>query len=178
MTILKTFLRELELEAITTRKMLSCVPNDRYDWKPHPKSMSIRQLSTHIAELPAWIGMALTTDELDFAANPYIAEKVDSTEELLNYFERMLEDGRKHLKEGDENTLEKMWTLRNGDTIYSTETKHEVLRMSFSQIIHHRAQLGVYLRLLNVRIPGSYGPSADEMEEWTAGSSQAVEMSL
>lgn len=135
--------------------------------------MTIRQLATHIAELPSWIGMALTTDELDFAANPYVAEKVDSTAELLDYFERMLADGRMHLKQGDNSTLDKLWTLRNGDVIYSTETKQDVLRMAFSQIIHHRAQLGVYLRLLDVKIPGSYGPSADEVEEWAAGK-QAV----
>jgi uncharacterized damage-inducible protein DinB len=174
MTILNTFLKELELEALTTRKMLACVPNDKFDWKPHPKSMTIRQLATHIAELPSWVGMTLTTDELDFAANPYVAEKVDSTAELLDYFERMLADARMHLKNGDESTLGKLWTLRNGDIIYSTEPKQDVLRMAFSQIIHHRAQLGVFLRLLNVKIPGSYGPSADEVEEWAAGSSQAV----
>jgi uncharacterized damage-inducible protein DinB len=174
MTILNTFLSELELEAATTRKMLACVPHDKYDWKPHPKSMTIRQLATHIAELPSWIGMTLTTDELDFAANPYVAEKVDSTAELLAYFERMLEDGRQHLKSGDESTIEKPWTLRNGATIYSTRSKHDVLRMTFSQVIHHRAQLGVFLRLLDVKIPGSYGPSADEMEEWSVDKKTAA----
>ncbi len=167
MTNLETFLRELELEAITTRKMLACVPNDKYDWKPHPKSMSVRQLATHIAELPSWIGMALNTDGLDFADNPYSPEKIDSTPELLDYFERTLEDGRHELKSGDNARLGDTWTLRNGDVIYSRESKHDVLRMTFSQIIHHRAQLGVFLRLLNVRIPGSYGPSADELEMQT-----------
>lgn len=159
------FLRELEQEATTTRKMLARVPNDRYDWKPHPKSMSIRRLATHVAELPSWIGMALTTDELDFAANPYEAEKIENTTDLLDYFERMLEDGRQHLKNGKEETLNKPWTLRNGEEIYSVEPKADVIRMSLSQIIHHRAQLGVFLRLLDVKIPGSYGPSADEIEE-------------
>ncbi|MBA4054791.1 MAG: damage-inducible protein DinB, partial [Marivirga sp.] len=73
-----------------------------------------------------------------------------------------LEDGRRHLAMGREDQLDKPWTLRSGKTIYSTEPKRDVLRMAFSQIIHHRAQLGVFLRLLNVPIPGSYGPSADE----------------
>jgi len=165
MTILNTFLKELEKEAITTRKMLACIPNDKYDWQAHPKSMTIQKLAAHIAELPSWIGMALTTDGLDFAENPYTPEPIQSTPELLNYFERVLEDGRKHLKTGDESTLEKLWTLRNGEHILSQESKHDVLRMTFSQMIHHRAQLGVNLRLLNIAIPGSYGPSADEIEE-------------
>jgi uncharacterized damage-inducible protein DinB len=87
---------------------------------------------------------------------------VNTTEELLEYFERSLEDGRKHINEGTEDVLDKPWTLRSGKTIYSTSPKRDILRMAFSQVIHHRAQLGVYLRLLNVPIPGSYGPSADE----------------
>ncbi len=173
MNTLNNFLKELELEAVTTRKMLACVPNDKYDWKPHQKSMSIRQLATHIAELPSWIGMALTTDGLDFAANPYKQEQVNSNVELMDYFERTLEDGRQHLITGDESSLAEIWTLRNGDEIYSSESKHDVIRMTFSQIVHHRAQLGVYLRLLDVRIPGSYGPSADEIEDM-AKASQAV----
>lgn len=172
MTTLETFLKELELEAVTTRKMLSCVPDDKYDWKPHAKSMSIRQLATHIAELPSWIGMTLTTDELDFATNPYTPVKIDATTELLKYFERVLDEARVHLKSGDESSLSKTWTLRNGNTILSQGSKYDMLRMTFSQIIHHRAQLGVFLRLLDVRIPGSYGPSADEMEEWKPDTEQ------
>lgn len=164
-TILNMFLKELEQEATTTRKMLSRVPTDCYDWKPHPKSMSLKQLATHVAELPSWIGMALTTDELDFAANPYVPEKIESNADLLDYFERTLEDGRQHLKNGKEETLDKPWTLRNGSEIYSVEPKMAVIRMTLSQIIHHRAQLGVFLRLLDVKIPGSYGPSADDIEE-------------
>jgi len=107
--------------------------------------------------------MTLTTDELDFAANPYTPEVVNNTEELVAYFERSLADGRAHLLSAREEQLEEPWTLRNGQEIYSTTSKAEVIRMSLSQIIHHRAQLGVYLRLLNIPIPGSYGPSADEM---------------
>jgi len=162
MTQIEAFTKELENEAITTRKMLSAIPTDKFDWTPHPKSMTIKRLATHIAELPNWIGMTFTTDELDFESNPYKVEDVNTTEELLAYFEKCLEDGRKHLKEGKEEVLPELWTLRSGATIYSKEPKWEVLRMAMSQIIHHRAQLGVYLRLLDIKIPGSYGPSADE----------------
>jgi uncharacterized damage-inducible protein DinB len=162
MSLINLFLRELELESNTTRKMLERVPNDKYDWKPHEKSMNIRSLATHIAELPTWISMALTTDGLDFATAPYTPKAINNTKELMALFEEGYADGKAHLEKAAEDELSKTWTLRNGDKVYSTDSKAEVIRMSLSQIIHHRAQLGVYLRLLNVPIPGSYGPSADE----------------
>ncbi len=121
MSMISMYLKELEQESLTTRKMLSIIPNDKYDWQPHPKSMTIRSLATHIAELPTWINLALTTEELDFAAAPYNPE------------------------------------------IFMKQSKAETVHHSLCQIIHHRAQLGVCLRLLDVPIPGSYGPSADEM---------------
>lgn len=155
-------LKEMEPEAQTTRKMLERVPNDKYDWRPHEKSMTIRSLSTHIAELPGWVSMTLTTDELDFAGNPYKPAVINNTPELLELFEKSFADGWVHLAETNENELMRNWTLRNGDQIYSVSTKAEIIRMAFCQIVHHRAQLGVFLRLLNVPIPGSYGPSADE----------------
>jgi len=161
--MLQIFLKELDAESVTTRKMLERVPADKFNWKPHEKSMTLIRLATHVAELPSWITMALTTDELDFASNPYTPEVINNTGELVAYFERCLADGRAHLLNGREEQLEEPWTLRNGTEVYSTSTKAEVIRMSLSQIIHHRAQLGVYLRLLHIPIPGSYGPSADEM---------------
>jgi uncharacterized damage-inducible protein DinB len=163
MTLIKFFLKQLDDESKTTRKILSIIPDDKYDWQPHPKSMTIRRLATHIAELPSWITMTLNTSELDFATSPYTPEVINNTAELLKYFEKNLADGKAHLETATEEQLNESWTLRNGKDIYSTSLKSEVLRMTFSQIIHHRAQLGVYLRLLNVPIPGSYGPSADDM---------------
>lgn len=163
MTHMQTFQNELEKEAITTRKMLAIVPNDKYDWKPHPKSMTIKQLSTHIADIPSWFGMVLSTTELDFASNPYQPEEINSTPDLLTFFEKRLVEGRTGLTAGNDEQLTVLWTLRNGEQVYSTEPKGDVIRMCFSQIVHHRAQLGVYLRLLEVPIPGSYGPSADDL---------------
>lgn len=162
MTIIEALQRELEKEAITTRKMLSAVPNDKYNWKPHSKSMTIQKLVGHIAELPTWIGMVFNTDELDFGNNPYQPVVLENTADLLSYFETCVAEGRESLEKADPALLSKDWTLRNGDHIYVVESKYDVLRMTFSQIIHHRAQLGVYLRLLDIPIPGSYGPSADE----------------
>lgn len=162
MTITQYLIKQLEDEGKTTRKMLEIVPDDKFGWKPHEKSMTIKRLATHIAELPGWIDMALNTDELDFANNPYQPEDVNTRAELLAYFDKTLADGKEKLAKADESTFLNLWTLRSGDQIYSKEPKIEVVRMAISQIIHHRAQLGVSLRLLNVPIPGSYGPSADE----------------
>lgn len=160
---MQVFLKELEREAITTRKMLSRVPEGSYSWKPHEKSMIMQQLTTHIAELPNWVPMVLDTKELDFETMPYVPKEISNTSDLMTLFERSLEEGRIAIQNGREEQLKELWTLRNGAKILSTEPKEDVIRMVYSQIIHHRAQLGVYLRLLDVPIPGSYGPSADEM---------------
>lgn len=160
--LIPIFLKELEQESETTRKMLSRIPDDKYDWKPHPKSMSVRQLSAHIAELPSWITMAMTTDELDFAKGEYQPTIVNNTKELMEFFEKSLVNGRTELIPENEEKLSEAWTLRSGEQIFSTTSKAEVIRMALSQLIHHRAQMGVFLRLLDVPIPGSYGPSADE----------------
>ena len=163
MSIISSFLREMEKESITTRKMLSIVPEDKFDWQPHPKSMTVRQLATHIAEMPTFASLAVTTDELDFNVQPYQPVQINNKEELLQYFETTLADSKAHLAAANERILPETWTMRAGDNIYAQLSKEEAVRMSFSQIVHHRAQLGVFLRLLDVPIPGSYGPSADGM---------------
>jgi uncharacterized damage-inducible protein DinB len=162
MDILELLKKEMEQEANTTRKMLKLVRPEDFDYKPHPKSMVMRNLATHIAELAGWSKMTLETSELDFATMDYTPAKIESNEDLMKMFESTLEEGLTALKGAREEDLLPDWTLRNGETIYSVSTKYEVIRMSFCQIVHHRAQLGVYLRLLNIPIPGSYGPSADD----------------
>ena len=160
---IQIFLKEMDQEAEITRKMLACVPNDKYNWKPHRKSMTIKSLATHIAELPTWVSITLHTDELDFATSPYQPVDISTTKDLLSYFEKSLAEGRSDLENAKEEELSKTWTMRNGDDIYTVSSKAEVIRMTYNQIVHHRAQLGVFLRLLDIPIPGSYGPSADEM---------------
>lgn len=164
MSTIIPLLKEMDQEAQTTRKMLERVPTAYFTWQPHAKSMTIQRLATHIAELPGWVTMAVTTDGLDFANNPYEQEEVHNTAELMDYFERSLADGRGHLANVPEETLEEAWTLRNGEEVFHVATKGEIIRMAYCQIVHHRAQLGVFLRLLDIPIPGSYGPSADEQE--------------
>ena len=155
-------LNEMEMEANTTRKFLKLVPDDKYDWKPHEKSMTLRNLATHVAELPGWVSLTLTTDELDFEKTGYKPFFVKKSAELLEHFEKSLSNGKAQLSKATDDQLLPKWTLRSGAQIHSTTTKGEVIRMTFCQIVHHRAQLGVYLRLLNIPIPGSYGPSADD----------------
>jgi uncharacterized damage-inducible protein DinB len=164
MEIIKVFLKELESEAAITRKMLGRIPNDRYDWQPHPKSMTIRQLANHIVELPGWITMAITTDELDFGEKAYAPAQISDTKELIGTFNELVAEAKETLWQTSEKVLEKNWVLREGDAIYLEGTKAEIVRVSLNQITHHRAQLGVFLRLLDIPIPGSYGPSADEHE--------------
>lgn len=162
--LIPMFLKELEQEAVTTRKMLQRVPADKFTWQPHPKSMTLQRLATHVAEIPGWVSMTVNTSELDFADNKFEPLTVADTDGLLEYFENNLAQAKIDLAKTTEEELDEVWTMRNGDKIYSVSPKHEVIRMSYCQIVHHRAQLGVYLRLLNIPIPGSYGPSADEGE--------------
>lgn len=161
MTFIEFFKQQFIEEAATTRKMLARVPDEYYGYKPHEKSMVMKSLITHIADLPGWIHLALTTDELDFQ-KAYEMPDITGKPELLDYFDARYKDGLSALVAENEKELSRTWTLRNGDQIYASNPKIDVLKMSMSQQIHHRAQLGVYLRLLNVPIPGSYGPSADE----------------
>ncbi|TDH26547.1 DinB family protein [Segetibacter sp. 3557_3] len=163
MSIVELLSKELHQEAEITRKMLARLPENKWDWKPHEKSMTMKSLSTHVAELPGWIAMALNTSELDFAASNYEAPPINGASDVMNIFEKSLGEGTGALQSAKEEDLLPTWTLRNGDQIYSVMTKYEVIRHSLAQMIHHRAQLGVYLRLLDIPIPGSYGPSADEM---------------
>lgn len=161
-TITSLFLKELDQEAIITRKMLACIPEDKYNWKPHEKSMTMERLASHIAELPGWVNMALNTDGLDFEVNNYTPQEIKNNAGLMQFFSSTLDAAKADLKKATDDVFPKKWVLRNGKTILSDSTKGETIRMVYSQIVHHRAQLGVYLRLLNIPIPGSYGPSADD----------------
>ena len=162
MDIIKALLKEFEAEFNTTKKFLALVPVDKFDWAPHEKSMKMKSLASHIADLPSWVTLAFTTDGLDFATAPYEEKKVESNEDLLRILTESYENGKAELEKADLQAFEKQWILRNGEQILGDLTKYEMMRIAFSQTIHHRAQLGVYLRLLNIPIPGSYGPSADE----------------
>lgn len=155
-------LKELDSEAVITRKFLKIVPADKFSWKPHEKSMSLQNLTVHIAELPSWVSMGLNTEGIDFATMDYKPSVVNATEDLTALFEKSYKNGRDALSRATEEDLLPSWTMRMGPKVISVMNKYEVIRHALSQTTHHRAQLGVYLRLLNIPIPGSYGPSADE----------------
>jgi uncharacterized damage-inducible protein DinB len=161
-SMIDMFKKELQQESVTTRKMLERIPDDKFEWQPHPKSMTIRQLATHISELPTWMPMVLHTTELDFATAPYEPKVINNNAELMQYFEESLGQGLAGLVPENESKMDETWVLRNGADIYSQTSKAEFLRVTMNQITHHRAQMGVYLRLLDIPIPGSYGPSADD----------------
>lgn len=161
MKLIPLFSKELKEEAQTTRKFLKRVPEDKFDWKPHEKSMSLKELTVHIAEIPGWIETALNKDVLDFS-DGYEPTPVENSDDLLELLEESVQKSNAALNEADEDDLLPNWTMRNGDQVLMVMPKHEVIRHSLSQLTHHRAQLGVYLRLLDIPIPGSYGPSADD----------------
>ncbi len=163
MNLTQLLVKEMEQEIATTRKMLALVPDDKFDWKPHEKSMSMKNLAIHIAEIPGWPEHILEHEVLDFAAQPYKPSPVSNNKELLDLLEKSYSKGKSLLEKSDDDTLvNKHWKMCMGETVLADLTKYEALRHSFAQTTHHRAQLGVYLRLLNIPIPGSYGPSADD----------------
>ena len=161
---MEAFLKELEHKSIATKKMLATVPADKSNLKPHEKSMKMKDLATHIADLPTWITMAINTDGLDFATTPYNPQDCNGGEELVMYYNKNAEEASLLLSKSKDNILEELWTLRNGDVVYMQQNRLETIRHAYCQIVHHRAQLGVYLRLLNIPIPGTYGPSADDTQ--------------
>jgi len=162
MNLIPLLQKELEQEAATTRRFLQRVPMDKPDYKPHEKSMNMQALVAHLAELPGWAGMALNTSELDFSKMDYQPTTYSSTEELLQIFEKSLAESKTALEAAKEEDLLPTWTMRTGDQVHATFTKYEVIRHALAQTIHHRAQLGVYFRLLDIPVPATYGPSADE----------------
>lgn len=163
MNTIKILQDEFEREVNTTRKFLSIVPDDKFDWKPHTKSMTMKELASHVAEIPGWIPLTLQADGLDFAANAYTPPAVNNSKELVEFFEKAVANGREALSKTTEEQLMENWTMRNGEVIIESAPKYKFLRDVYCQTTHHRAQLGVYLRLNNIAIPGSYGPSADEL---------------
>lgn len=163
MNLIEYLVTELEQEGAKTRKMLMLVPFENADWKPHVKSMSIGHLSAHIAEIPLWINITIDTPELDFATMNYTAPKISSNSDLITFFDSTLQKAAGQLKVTSEEALGEPWILRSGDRIISKESKHMVIRnWVLNHIVHHRAQLSVFLRLLDIPLPGIYGPTADE----------------
>ncbi len=159
-------LPEFDQEMGNTRKALERVPDDRLDFKPHPKSWTMRELATHVAQIPGWGVETINKDALDIAppgAPPYKPPQVSSSKELLEIFDTGVKNARAAIAGVADADLFKPWTLLSGGQKIFSMPRVAVLRsMVMNHMIHHRAQLGVYLRLTDVPVPAIYGPSADE----------------
>ena len=154
---------DLDLELSTTRRVLDRVPADRLAWQPHEKSMTLGELATHIANLLRWWQMTLTTEGFDISQARPPSDPPTTKEGILALWDQQAEALRALLTDTSDDDLRVMWTLRAGDHAISTDPRHLVVRrFGMSHIVHHRGQLSVYLRLLDVPVPSIYGPSADE----------------
>lgn len=163
MPLKDAFIAELKHESALTKKMLERVPLDKKDWKPHEKSMTVGRLATHVAENTHWISRVAHIDDFDFAVQKFASHTAASQDELLNIFQQNLDTAIADLEQMTDEDFDKIWTVRFGEKVmYSLPKKVAIRGWAFSHMIHHRGQLSVFLRLLDVPVPGMYGPTADE----------------
>jgi len=166
MSISQSLLPEFDQEMASTRKLLECVPDGKFDYQPHPKSMTLGRLASHVAELPGWGTTTLDTELLEMGPDfkPHIAA---TRAELLETFDKGAREARARIAAASDEDWMKMWTFKYaGKTVMSMPRVAVMRGVVMNHLIHHRAQLGVFLRLNDVAIPGMYGPSADEMKFW------------
>ena len=166
MSYAQTILPEFDQEMATTRKILERVPEEKNDWKPHAKSMTLGRLAGHVAELPGWGVTTLRQTELDFApagGAPYEPSHFTTREKTLKLFDDGVKACRDAIAETSDADFMVLWTLKRGGQKLMSMPRAVVMRsMVLNHIVHHRAQLGVYLRMNDIPLPGSYGPTADE----------------
>ena len=167
MTLNEALLPEFDREMANTRKTLERVPEARFDWKPHQKSMPMGRLAQHLSQLPSWAVETIERESLDLAppgAPPYQPRIMNSRREILEAFDKNVAAARVAITGAKDEHLLQAWTLLSGGKAVFTMPRLAVLRnLVMNHTIHHRAQLGVYLRLNEVPVPALYGPSADEM---------------
>ena len=160
MTIAETLLPEFDQEMATTRRLLERVPSEKGEWKPHPKSFPLGHLAQLVSMMPGWITNTLREPHLDLAkAGGYSMEK---TETLLAHFDKNVKEAREAIASTSDEEFAKPWSLKMQDQVLFTAPRAVVARQHVSHLVHHRGQLTVYLRLLDVPIPSIYGPTADE----------------
>ncbi len=166
MKIAESLLPEFDQEMANTRKVLERAPAPKFSWKPHPKSFELGALAAHIANMAEWASLTLQQDSFDYAppgAPPYETPKFTSTQDLVAAFDRSVAQARSALAAADDARMVAPWSLMAGGNIIMTMPRAAVIRtFVMNHIIHHRAQMTVYLRLNDIPVPGLYGPSADE----------------
>ncbi len=161
--IASALIAEMEQEARFTRTCLERVPAEKFDWKPHEKSMTFGKLASHVAEMFSWTPATLQHPELDFAKMDYKPFEPATTADLVEFLDKNVAEAIDALRNAADEQFAENWSLRNGETIYFTMPKAAVMRtFVMNHIIHHRGQLSVYLRLNDIAVPSIYGPSADE----------------
>ncbi|MFN8277576.1 MAG: DinB family protein [Chitinophagales bacterium] len=159
MKISETFISELKREIAITRPFLEAVP-EGLAWKPHAKSMAMDRLAAHIAEIPGWTSFILEHPELDFNQSDYVP-KTYNHQQLLQVFDDNAAHALAVLSNTADEIYDQNWTMRQGEIIFFTTPKLEVMRTwVMNHLVHHRAQLGMYLRLNDIAVPATYGPSA------------------
>jgi uncharacterized damage-inducible protein DinB len=168
MAIRDMLLPEFDQEIANTRKLLERLPVQITDYKPHSKSMPLNKLAGHVAELPGWTKETFTKEVLEFDMESYVPFDPKTRQEVLEKFDENAKAGREALANAKDEDFPVIWSLRDtkGNTIFSMPRSACYRAMVMNHMIHHRAQLGVYLRLNEIEIPGMYGPSADEMHLW------------
>jgi uncharacterized damage-inducible protein DinB len=160
MAIADRLLPEFEQEMTVTRRVIERVPDDTPDWKPHPKSFSLAHLAQLVSWMPGWIAQTLTETSLDLTkGGGYSVEKTDT---LLAAFDENVRAARAAIKKSKDEDYDVKWSLMMGDKVLFTQPRGDVVRQHISHLSHHRGQLTVYLRMLDVPVPSIYGPTADE----------------
>lgn len=163
MPIRDVLLPEFDHEMANTRKMLERVPEDRFNFQPHEKSWHLGRLTGHVVDLPGWISETMRTQLLEMEPGQYTPFEPTSRKELLEQFDKNVMAAHAALASATDEQLNAEWTMKWGGKTVMSMPRYSVLRgVVFNHVIHHRAQLGMYLRLMNVAVPGMYGPSADE----------------
>jgi uncharacterized damage-inducible protein DinB len=166
MTYSQQILPEYDEEMANTRKVLERIPDDKLDWKPHPKSNTIGWNANHLAEIPSWVNMTLDTTELDIApvgGEPWRSPKLTSRKEILELFDKNVAAARKALAEVKDDAMGVDWSLLQAGANILTLPRSAMIRsFVLNHLVHHRAILCVYLRLNDIPVPGMYGPSGDE----------------
>lgn len=163
MSLSSPLIAEIKHTASATRRILERVPNDRLNWKPHEKSMTLGRLASHVAELTQWMKLILEREEFDFAVDKFNRRNVSSADELLAIFDENIKEALTVLETASDDKLNTKWILqKSGNTMFNLPRKIAIRELIMNHIIHHRGQLSVYLRLLDIPVPGMYGQSADE----------------
>ena len=161
MRLVDSLLMEIDQEAQTTKRVLDRIPEDRLSWKPHPKAISLGQLALHIASVPGSIAAAAVPDSMEAPA--FTQPQPKSRQEVLDAFSKSLSSAKETLNKMDDARLMSMWSLtKNGKVLMSVPRIGFIRSILMNHNYHHRGQLSVYLRMLDVPVPSIYGPSADE----------------